>query len=708
MRGFTRRSLSVLFAVTLVGGILFGAFADGVIIPDHPEHGWLTIVYHHVRVGIRDGVVTTRVDQLFRNDTGRDIEGRYIFPLPPGAVVSDFLMWVDGEALEGRVLPADEARAIYEDYVRRAIDPGLLEYIGRDTLAARIYPIPAKGERRIEIEYTELLQADQGVYRYRYPLDTERFSAWPLEHVEIKVDVETSSPLRALYSPTHGLAVNRLDEHSATAVYEESHLLPATDFLLYYSVYPDQMGMTLLTYRTPDEDGYFLLIVTPQVETDTSTVIPKDLVLVLDQSGSMSGEKIEQAKQALIFILGNLNPEDRFAVITFSDIAEALQETLTPVTSESIASATAWVERVETGGGTNIDQALRLGFSLFEEGERARFLIFLTDGEATVGELDTLTIVEHATTANNTSARLFNFGVGYNVNTVLLDQLAQENRGTTTYVQPGENLEVVLSSFYSKIASPVLSNPQIEIASVGTYDLYPRVLPDVFRGTQLLLVGRFREDGETIIKLTGDVEGRAVVYPYQRDFPEVSLEASFLPRLWAGRKIASLLDQIRLYGESEELVDEVIRLSKRHGIITPYTSFLIDESKNYSDEEMARAVHTAAAPAVGAQAVQGSAALKTLAEADTVQANVESVRIVGDRAYFLKDGTWIDSTYNDQETIDIIAYSPAHFDLVSLSPWIAPHLALGEHVIIRVGEVYVQIGDTGLEQLPKDIIDLLN
>jgi len=517
----------------------------------------LTIVYHHVRVEIRDGVVTTRVDQLFRNDTGRDIEGRYIFPLPPGAVVSNFSMWVDGEALEGTVLPADEARAIYEDYVRRAIDPGLLEYIGRDTLAARIYPIPAKGERRIEIEYTELLQADQGVYRYRYPLDTERFSAWPLEHVEIKVDVKTSSPLRALYSPTHGLAVNRTDEHSATAVYEESHVLPATDFLLYYSVYPDQMGMTLLTYRTPDEDGYFLLIVTPQVETDTSTVIPKDLVLVLDQSGSMSGEKIEQAKQALIFILGSLNPEDRFAVITFSDIAEALQETLTPVTSESIASAIAWVERVEAGGGTNIDQALRLGFSLFKEGERARFLIFLTDGEATVGELDTLTIVEHATTANYTSARLFNFGVGYNVNTVLLDQLAQENRGTTTYVQPGENL------------SPVLSNPQIDIASVVTYDLYPRVLPDVFRGSQLLLVGRFRGDGETLIELTGDVEGQAVVYAYQRDFPEVSLEASFLPRLWAGRKIASLLDQIRLYGrlygESEELVNEVIRLSKRHG-----------------------------------------------------------------------------------------------------------------------------------------------
>lgn len=704
MRSLTYRSLFVLFAVSLVGFVSFGTFADGVIIPDHPEHGWLTIVYHRVHVEIRDGVVTTHVDQLFRNDTHRDSEGRYVFPLPPGALVSSFSMWVDGEALEGRILTATEAREIYEDYVRRAIDPALLEYIGRDTLAARIYPIPAGGERRIEIAYTELLQAGQGVYRYRYPLDTERFSAQPLEHVKITVDLETKSPLRAVYSPTHGLTVNRVDEHSAIAVHEDNYILPSIDFLLYYSVYPEQMGMTLLTYRAGDDDGYFLLILTPQVKIDTKAVIPKDLVLVLDQSGSMSGEKIEQAKQALIFILGNLNPEDRFAVIVFSDIAEALHETLMPVTAESIESAVNWVERIEAGGGTNIDQALTLGLSMFEGSERARFLVFLTDGEATVGEMDTLRIVEHATAANDTSARLFTFGVGYNVNTVLLDRLAQENRGTTAYVQPGENLEVILSSFYNKIASPVLSDPQIDIPAIEAYDSYPRVLPDVFRGSQLLLVGRYHSSGGTTIELTGDVEGETLAYAYQRSFPEVSLDASFLPRLWAGRKIASLLDQIRFYGESDELIDEVIRLSKLYGIITPYTSFLVDESKDYSAEEMADALGAAAAPAVGAQAVKGSAALRTLAEGETVQPVWESVRVVDDRTYFMQDGVWTDSTYTDQETIDIAAYSGAHFEIISLVPWIAPHLALGDEVIIRVGEVYVRIGETGLEQLTEDVI----
>ncbi|MBE0635438.1 hypothetical protein IH601_05535, partial [Candidatus Bipolaricaulota bacterium] len=243
--------------VLLVAVLSASTFADGVILPDHPEHGWLSVVYHDVEVTIRDGVVTTHIDQNFRNGTGRDLEGQYVFPLPPGAVVSSFTMWVDGEALEARILDADEARAIYEDFVRRAIDPALLEYVGRDALSARIFPIPAGGERRIEITYTELLSAEAGTYRYRYPLDTERFSALPLERVSISVDLETSTPLKAVYSPSHELELVRSSGTKAVATYEDANVRPSQDFFLYYSVSPDDMGMTLLTYHAPNEDGFF-------------------------------------------------------------------------------------------------------------------------------------------------------------------------------------------------------------------------------------------------------------------------------------------------------------------------------------------------------------------------------------------------------------------------------------------------------------------
>jgi len=665
-------------------------------------------VYHDVEVTIRDGVVTTHVDQRFRNDTGRDVEGRYVFPLPTGAVVSSFTMWVDGEALEGRILDADEARAIYEEYVRRAIDPALLEYIGRDTLSARIFPIPAGGERRIEITYSELLSAEAGTYRYRYPLDTERFSARPLERVTISVDLETGAPLKAIYSPTHPLDVVRAAENAATGRFEDRHVLPSQDFLLYYSVSTDAMGMTVLTYRVPGEDGTFLLVATPPSLDASTAPIPKDLVFVLDASGSMSGQKIEQAKQALRFILENLNPDDRFALIAFSEFSSSLLAQLVPVSAGTASQAAAWVSAIDAGGGTNIDDALSLAFSLFEENERPRFVVFLTDGEPTVGEVDPVTIAEHAVEANAADARMFVFGVGNDVNTVLLDQLAQENRGTTTYVLPGENLEVAVSSFYRKIASPVLADTVLTIDGADVYDIYPTVLPDVFRGTQLIVLGRYRSDGEARVTVSGHAGGIETAYTTLQPFPGVSLESAFLPRLWAGRKVSHLLNQIRLYGENDELVDTVVELSRRYGIITPYTSFLVDADA-YGAEEAADAVRQAtAAPPTGANAVAGASSLKTLSEAETVQAGTEGVRIVGDRTYFARDGVWVDSEYVDEDTIDVVLYSDGYFELTEVVPWIGPHLAIGERVVVRVGDVFVRIGDNGLERLTDDVIEALS
>jgi len=693
------------FLVVFVG---LHALADGVILPDEPERGWLSIVYHDVSVTIRDGVVTTRVDQVFRNETGRDVEGRYLFPLPPGAVVSSFTMWVDGEAHEAEILDADAARAIYEDFVRRAIDPALLEYVGRDTLSARIFPIPDGGERRIEIVYTELLVADGGVYRYRYPLDTERFSARPLGRVKISIDVETTARLSAVYSPSHRMSVERTGPFAATGVYEESDLLPTQDFLLYYGVTADELGMTLLTYRVPGEDGFFLLIATPPEAATDVAALPKDLVFVLDRSGSMSGEKIEQAKEALRFVLENLNPDDRFAVIAFSDYVKSYSTALEPVSPGAISRALAWSSRLAATGGTDIDGALSTAFALFEPTDRPRFLVFLTDGEATAGETDPVAIAANARASNVAQARVFVFGVGYDVNTVLLDQLASENRGTTSYVLPGENLEVALSTFYRKIASPVLADTALEIAGIETFDLLPRVLPDLFRGSQLLVLGRYRGTGDGRITLSGQVEGIPTAFTTVQSFPEAALEAAFLPRLWAGRKTAHLLNQIRLYGESDELVDEVIALSRTYGIITPYTSFLVDEG-TLDDEEMADAVRAAVAPQSGASAVTGASSLQKLAQAETepVGVDAERMRVVEGRTYYLRDGVWTDSTYVDEETIRVAAYSDAFFELAKILPWVGPHLAIGDRAIIAVGDGFIEISEDGVESLTHELIETL-
>jgi Ca-activated chloride channel family protein len=691
-------------AVALVALFSAQAVGDGIILPDDPARGQLNIVYHDVEATARDGLVTTRVDQVFRNPNAYDIEGRYLFPVPAGAAVSSFTMWVDGQALEARLLDADEARDIYEDYVRRAVDPALLEYIGRATLSARIFPIPAGGERRIEIVYSELLTADNGIYRYRYPLDTERFSTRPLERVRVVADLSTSEPLAAVYSPTHEIEITRAEPQRATVTYEEHNVRPSQDFVLYYAVTPSAMGMSLLSYRVPGDDGFFLLVVTPPDLGEAST-IAKDLILVLDRSGSMTGEKIEQAKAALQYIVENLNPDDRFAVLSFSDMTSALYPTLVPATPPAVAETTTWISNLKASGGTNIDLVLTQALALFEDGDRPRFLVFLTDGEPTVGETDPVRIAAHALVANAADVRLFAFGVGYDVNTILLDQLALENHGTTTYVAPGEDLNLALSTFYRKIASPVLSDVSVTIDGVATYDVFPRALPDLFSGTQLLVLGRAQGQGDARVAVSGQSTLGFMSYTSLVSF-SASMTEPALPRLWAGRKIAYTLDQIRLYGESDELVNEVIALSRQYGIITPYTSFLIEEG-DLSPEAAVDAVYRAAAPASGASAVQASSSLKNLAETSAAPTTSAAVRVVDDRAYFLKDDVWTDSLYAGETTVDIAAYSVAYFELLDVVPWIGPHLALGNQVIVRVGSVFVRVGAEGAETLTSELKMLL-
>ncbi len=692
-------------AALFVGLLAVPAHADGIILPDDPARGGLQVVTHDVEVTAHDGLVTTHVDQVFRNPNSYAIEGRYLFPVPTGAAVASFAMWVDGQVLEARLLDADEARDLYEDYVRRAVDPALLEYVGRDTLSARIFPIPAGGERRIEAVYSELLTAESGLYRYRYPLDTERFSVRPLERARVAVDLSTSEPLAAIYSPTHEIDVARSDPKSATVLYEAHDARPAQDFVLYYAASPSPLGMSLLTYRAPGNDGFFLLVVTPP-EPGEVPAMPKDLVLVVDRSGSMNGEKMEQARRALQYIVQNLNPDDRFAVLSFSDATAALCPSLTPATPEAVAEACAWIDGLRASGGTNIDLVLTQALGTFGDSDRPRFVVFLTDGEPTVGETDPVRIAMHASVANKTETRLFTFGVGYDVNAALLDQLALENHGTTTYVAPGEDLDLALSSFYRKIASPVLSDVSITIEGVATYDAFPHELPDLFGGTQLLLLGRYQGSGDARVTASGQREDGSMAYEFVATFSTAATGEASLPRLWAGRAIAHLLDQIRLYGKSDELVGGVIALSREYGIITPYTSFLVEEG-DLSAEAAADAVVRAAAPTSGASAVQAASSLKSLAEGEVTPAPVESVRVVEDRAYFLEDGVWTDSLFSGEATIDIAAYSDAYFDLARLLPWIAPHLALGDRLVVRVDDVYVRIAEEGQETLTGDLLDRL-
>jgi len=703
--------------------------ADGIIIPDPPpfpeplpplNENWLTIRYHRVTVTIEDQVATTRVEQEFLNECDWEVEGTYVFPLPEGAAVSEFVMWVDGKRVEGEILPADEARAIYEDVVRRRRDPALLEYVGRSAVQARIFPIPPGDSRKVELEYSQVLPVENGLVRYVYPLNTEKFSARPLEEVSIHVEIRSRDAMRALYSPTHQdqVYIERDGDYRATVGYEETDVLPERDFELVYTVGQEDVGVNLLTYREPPDDGFFLLLVAPSVEVEKERVIPRDVVLVLDTSGSMEGEKIEQAKAALTYVLEHLNEEDRFNVIAFSTGLQQYAQRLRPV-SES-REAAEWVKRLEAVGGTDINRALLEALAqsdgsagLTTGPARPTVLIFLTDGLPTEGVTEVEQILSNVAAAASSNVRLFPFGVGDDVNTVLLDTLAEQNRGSTGYVRPGERIDEEVSAFYAGISTPVLTDIELDFGDVVVEDTYPYPLPDLFAGKQLILAGRYRESGATEIALTGEVNGERQEFVYEGNLRAEGGD-EFIPRLWATRKIGYLLTQIRLHGERQEWVDAVVELSVRYGIITPYTSFLIEEDDILTARGQEEAVEKFMAmptmAPVGAPAAERADTEGQMSGAESAggammpEEAAQVVRLVGSKTFVLQDGVWTDTAFDPSQmsTTQVGFGSQAYFDLLAARSEWGAYFALGEQVIfVADGKAYEVVeGEAGPVEVP--------
>ncbi len=738
-----QRHILPFYLFTLIFLAPFNASADGILIPPREIilRDAFAINYHRVNISIKDGVVRTDIDQEFENLTGRRIEATYVFPIPEGAVLENFSIWVNGKKVSGGVLPANEARQIYEDIVRKQRDPALLEYIGRGAFRARIFPIEPKEKKRIQLSYTQVVKAFNGIYEYIYPLNTEKFSAQLIKEVVISGNIETTVPIKTVYSPSHTISVNRRNDTKASFSYEETNVRPEIDFVLYYSVDPKEISTNVLAFSPNEgEDGFFLSTVTPSVEASSTKIISKNFIFILDKSGSMEADgKIEQAKRALEFILRSLNKGDRFNIIAYSDSTWVCFEGgLRAFNSTSKDEAMKFVRQFNAQGGTNINDALLQGLEMLKKDDTAHpnYIVFLTDGLPTVGVTDENEILKNVTGENTFDARIFAFGVGYDVNTHLLDKLTEQNHGITEYVRPTEDIEVKVSSLYSKISSPILTDVQINFEGVSVRDLYPKEMPDLFKGNQLILVGRYSENtsGARIV-LTGRVDGKPKKYEFPIRF--IGKESyNFVPRVWAGRKIGYLTDEIRLHGVNEELISEIIRLSKRYGIITEYTSFLIREEDAFfaGEEEQIRyalsAGETIAEEKSGAGAVgqaQTAQRLKGQSSGGQGGANapgayfdiggkevqVQTIKYLGERTFYLLDKYWTDSRYNkkDQKLIEVKAFSDAYFDLINAIKTIAKLVSIGDQLIIVLDEkTAIKISlEAGQEKLAdKDLSALLN
>ncbi len=710
------------------------AAAQGWIdpLPGRPDIG-VVRVRSDVDVRVTGRVAEVVVEEWFENRSRGVAQGVYVYPLPGEAVFSNFSLWQGDEELRGETMDADRAREIYREIVRRRRDPALIELVGHGLVRARVFPIEAGQSRKITLRYTQLLERAGDAVQFRYAGARPAPGTAPTPTgLTLTADADA---FRDPFSPTHELEVERTGE--ALRVQPSSELMG--NLSIFLPLAGSGVGITLATHRTagPDdgEDDYFMLTLSPG-EADAGST-PRDITAVVDVSGSMSGEKLCQTQAALRQLLGSLGREDRFRLVAFSNRVVAHSEGWRGADVRELEHARRWIDGLTADGGTNIAGALEEALRLDSPADRLPIVVFLTDGLPTVGERSPEAIADAADKRRGRH-RVFAFGVGYDVNTYLLDRLSVAGRGSTEYVEPGEDVERAVSLLAGKVTRPVLTDLEIDGAPVELLELYPGELPDLFAGDDLVLFGRYRGHGSGALRIRGRRAGETESFATDAAFQRRVTTNDFIPRLWASRKLGELTRQVRLNGADPELVEAIRATALRYGLLSEYTAYLVQEPMAVASRMIQPATLDRSAPfhaafktgaagsgvsATGQAAVQASerarvqrtaATATDLAryEAEAEEAMVMAlggpdgapVRTVAGRTFRrVPDSTgqrasgeiWTELSRDDVElpVVSVEPYSPAYFELLAALPELRAVVAELEPVVVNGREVAIRFAD---------------
>ena len=690
------------------------AVAALLAVPLHAQ-GWIEIerpprpgvagavvrVASDVSVTVTGRVARVEVEERFRNAGGGLAEGSYLYPLPGEAVFQNFSLWNGDQEIRGEVMQADEARGIYEQIVRRRRDPALLSLAGHGLVRAQVFPIGPGETRKVTLRYTQLLDRSGDAVRLRYALG-DRGPAAGGE--TFRVRIADADAFGTPYSPTHRVTSSR----SGGSL--DVRVDPATggDIELFLPLRRGLVGTSVVSHAPGGEDGYFMLLLSPPPSAPAS-VMPRDLTLIVDVSGSMSGAKLDQAKAALTQALGTLVPGDRFRLIAFSSAVRSFRADFVPASATNIRDARTFVDGLSADGGTNIEGALDAGLGHPTDEGRLGLVVFMTDGLPSVGERSPERLAERAS-GRLAGSRVFAVGVGHDVNTYLLDRLAAEGRGSAAYVAPDASVETTMGTLLAKLRYPALVNLRIASAPVRLHDTSPAALPDLFYGEELVVLGRYSGSGGGPIVLEGERNGRRERFSAEARFPASGPGNDFVARLWAARRIGDLTRQIRLEGASSDLLAEVRNLGLRYGILTEYTSYLVQEPGTIAAAGIRRDLASPAPQAQSGRAAfeaasrsAGLSAADNLAAARASEAGLSpsgdaagDVRRAGGRVFALRDGVWTDAGHRDSLHVTTVApYSEAWFALVRALPELAPCLRLGDAVLVAGREASIRIGPGG-------------
>jgi uncharacterized protein YegL len=542
-----------------------------------------------VETKVTDQIANVQVTQQFVNTGSQQMEVSFVFPLPYDGAVDRMTFLVDGKEYEAKLMDAKAARGIYESHVRANRDPALLEWMGNGLFKTSVFPVPAGANRTVTMRFSQLLRKDRQLTDFLYPLAAARYTSQPIEKLVLNTTIDSTTDIKNVYSPTYAVNVQRPTSKQAIVRYEASNVVPTSDFRLLYDVGDAKIGASVIAYR-PDtgDDGYFVLLASPEIKAPTADRPKKTVILVVDKSGSMTGPKIEQAKEALRFVVNNLREGDHFNIVAYDSAVESFKPELQVWSDETRKAALGYIEGLYAGGSTNIDGALSSALAMIKDNSRPNYVLFMTDGQPTVGEKNEQKIAANATKANAHRARIINFGVGYDLNSRLLDRLARSNFGTSEYVRPDEQIEAAVGRLYARVSSPVMTEVAVNFDVEGSAvekgaaanRIYPRTIHDLFEGEQLVLVGRYKLSGAAKVTLTGKIGNEKTSFDFPANLVSQSNDQSFffVEKLWATRRIGEIIDEMDLSGQNEELIKELVALSTKHGILTPYTAFLADEN----------------------------------------------------------------------------------------------------------------------------------
>ncbi len=567
------------------------------------QHIQLTTV--NTQVTISDQVASTTMVMTVHNPGGGMQEAQILLPVPEGCTVRSFQLDSLGSEPNAKLLPKDEARRIYNSIVQKSRDPALLEFVGYSLIKSSVFPVTAGATQTVRLTYDHLLTTDttRTGDRIDYVLPRSESLAATGVSWTASVDISSKRPISTVYSPSHELQMDRRDPNHISVKTIGSAAQPGS-FRLSYLLQPAESEVSATAMLYPDAEinggkgGYFLLLTgLPAKPADADQQMKREVTIVMDRSGSMRGPKIEQAREAALQVVEGLRPGESFNIIDFSDSINSFAEKPVIKSEDTIAKARTYIKNIQPNGGTNINDALTEALRPDPTPGTLPVVLFLTDGLPTVGQTSEAAIRDAAKKMNKAERRIFTFGVGYDVNAPLLTGIAKNTRATSTFVLPEENVEVKVGQVYRRLSGPVLASPKLlavtkfsDTVTRPIREVQPSNLPDQFEGDQMVILGQYLDGTAEKLVVEGNFLGKQRSFEFAFDAAKSTTKNSFVPRLWASRKIASLIEEIRQSNADaglptvgapdaakKELIDEIVRLSTKWGILTEYTAFLAVE-----------------------------------------------------------------------------------------------------------------------------------